>query len=206
MNRQSSHQHGTTLSTQAEVKIDRGGHELINGHEILSSYINVLDQYLLFKGSIKEKGLVQILERQYAFVTVQYNRVVEAYATAQKPSQEMKPYMMKVSNEITYGMKSTQPKKPNQSAAEVNDAGISGYMLAMMKSAASKTTTTALEVANPVVRRVLVDSVPNFAEMAYELFLYQNQQGYYPVPQLNEQDWTQLLQGYAPSETNIQLH
>lgn len=57
----------------------------------------------------------------------------------------------------------------------------------------------ALETTNPVVRRVLADSVPNCIEMAYELSIYQNKHHYYQVPQLAQQDMQQILNAYAPA-------
>ncbi len=56
----------------------------------------------------------------------------------------------------------------------------------------------AAECTNPVVRRVLADSIPNHIEMAYELFLYQNKKGYYQVAQFSEQDMVKMLTAYAP--------
>ena len=58
-------------------------------------------------------------------------------------------------------------------------------------------TMAALETTNPVVRRVLADSVPNCIEMAYELSIYQNKHHYYQVPQLAQQDMQQLLNSFA---------
>ena len=52
---------------------------------------------------------------------------------------------------------------------------------------ATMKTMAALETTNPVVRRVLADSIPNCIEMAYELSSYQNKHQYYQVPQLAQQ-------------------
>jgi spore coat protein CotF len=58
----------------------------------------------------------------------------------------------------------------------------------------------ALETTNPVVRRVLADSVPNCIEMAYELSSYQNKNHYYQVPQLSQQDMNQMQNAFAPAQ------
>ena len=81
------------------------------------------------------------------------------------------------------GLKPSQPKKPMQNANEINDEIISGMMLGLHKGSASGKAMAACETTNPVVRRVLADSVPNCIEMAYELSIYQNQHHYYQVPQ-----------------------
>jgi len=71
-------------------------------------------------------------------------------------------------------------------------------MMGAVKACATGFTTAALEVSNPVLRRVFADSVPNMIEMAYEIFLYQNKNQYYQVPQLQPQDMQAILNSYAP--------
>lgn len=58
-------------------------------------------------------------------------------------------------------------------------------------------TVAATETCNPVVRRVLADSVPNCIEMAYELAIYQNKHHYYQMPQLAQPDMQQLLNSFS---------
>ena len=179
-------------------QLNHGGHEVFDLHEVLSGMINVLDQFMMFRVFVKDPELLDILDRQYSFILDQYNITCECFSTGQDPSHPTKKYMMKQNNTVTYGLKPSQPKKPNQSINEIKDQGISGHMLGLIKSTASLLTMTTLEVTNPVVRRVLADSVPNYIEMAYEIFLYQNKQQYYQVPQLNQQDMTQMTSGFAP--------
>jgi spore coat protein CotF len=66
-----------------------------------------------------------------------------------------------------------------------------------MKTSAQTMTMAAGEATNPIVRRVLQDSIPNYLEMAYEIFLYQNKNQYYQVPQLKEEDMQHLINSYA---------
>jgi spore coat protein CotF len=74
-----------------------------------------------------------------------------------------------------------------------------------MKSSAAVKAHAACEVTNPVVRRVLADSIPNCIEMAYELFLWQNKHGYYQVAQLPQADMQQLTHSYAPATATAPL-
>jgi spore coat protein CotF len=112
---------------------------------------------------------------------------------------------MQQENDFVYGLKPTQPKKPIQSATELTDECISGLMLGAAKACASSKTMAALEVTNPVVRRVLADSVPNSIEMAYEISLYQNKHHYYQVPQLAQQDMQQMMNSYSPTQQQPQI-
>lgn len=92
-----------------------------------------------------------------------------------------------------------------ESTAEINDETIALSMLNAVKSVAPIKTSAAMEATNPVVRRVLADSLPNCIEMAYEISLYQNKKGYYQVPQLVQQDMQQLQNGYAQASINSQM-
>lgn len=80
------------------------------------------------------------------------------------------------------------PLSPIEPPTAVNDALISSVLLSAVKSCATHATTAALECTNPVVHRVLADSVPNFIELGYELSIYQNQHHVYQVPLLQESD------------------
>ena len=161
-----------------QPQFNHGGHELFDLHEVLAGTINILDQYMIFRQFIQDPALSDMLDRQYQFVLSQYNVTVDCFSTGQKPSEETSTYMMKEQTQVTYGIKPSQPKKPNQSLQDVKDAGITGHMLGLMKSHAGLLSMTALEVTNPVVRRVLAAQIPNFIEMAYEIFLYQNKHSY----------------------------
>ncbi|MCF6136471.1 spore coat protein [Alkalihalobacillus berkeleyi] len=180
--------------------MNHGGHEMFDSHEVLATFISVLDQYLIFDQYVKDQELRTILYRQHAFITDLYNICVEAFSTGEKPSHSTRVYKMQQNNNTVYGLTPGQPKKPFTSANEVNDQGVSGYMLGLIKSTGSLLGMTAFEMTNPVLRRVIADSVPNFIEMAYEIFLYQNKRHYYQVPQLTPQDMNQMLHSFAPAQ------
>ena len=180
-------------------QMNHGGHELFDLHETLSGAVASLNQMMLLRPHVKDQELLDILDRQYRFALDEYNITVECFKTGQDPSHPTQSYKMTQGNDFVYGMKQSQPKKPMQSEAEISDEIISGFMLAACKSSASAKTMAALETTNPVVRRVLADSVPNCIEMAYELSIYQNKHHYYQVPQLAQQDMTQLLNSFTTS-------
>ncbi len=186
-------------AAQMSSMTNHGGHEMFDSHEILSSFISLLDQYVLFEQFIQDQELRQILYRQHRFITDLYNITVEAFSTGKDPSHPTQSYKMEQNNQVIYGLQKTAPKKPMMSIQETSDQGISAYMLGLVKSTASLLAMTSLEITNPVLRRMMADSVPNFIEMGYELFLYQNKRHYYQVPQLTQQDMIQMQHSYAPS-------
>ncbi|MCP3033284.1 spore coat protein [Halobacillus sp. A1] len=188
---------GTQASNNMAPMVSHGGHELFDAHEVIASTISVLDQYQMYEQHIQDAELKKILTNQTEFLTQLYNIMVECLQTGQKPSQSTHIYNMSQNNDVVYGMKPGQPKKPNQSVNDLTDQGLSAYMLGQTKGLAGLMSMTALEMTNPVIRRVVGDSVPNLIEMSYEIFLYQNKRGYYQVPQLAAQDLTQMTNSYA---------
>ncbi len=202
---QNQNQQGQQMP-QNMMNPNHGGHELFDAHEVIASLINMLDQYQMYAQHIQDPELQSIQQRQHAFVTQMYNTIVQSFSTGQDPAQETQQYKMQQSNEVVYGIKPGQPKKPNQSVNELADKGLSAYMLGQTKTLATLLSMTALEMTNPVLRRVVADSVPNFIEMSYEIFLYQNKHGYYQVPQLQQQDMHQMLQSYTTAPQGNMPH
>lgn len=180
-------------------QMNHGGHELFDVHEVLSTMIGAMDMSTLMRPHAQDPELIDIIDRQYRFMQQSYNTLVDCFKSGTDPQMATQSYKMAGDNDWVYGMKQSQPKKPMQSPQELNDAAISGFLLSGHKAGATACTASALEATNPVVRRVLADSVPNCIEMAYELSIYQNKHHYYQVPQLAEQDMQAILNAYAPA-------
>jgi spore coat protein CotF len=187
---------------EGSVKFNHGAHEVLDIHEVLSGTISLLEQFTLFRANIKDQELLQILDNQHRFMLDEYNMMVQAFSTGQDPTHGTKRYQIsKQSNEtITYGLKPSASKKPKQAVNEINDQCYAGFMIGLMKGMVGQKSMAAVEVTNPVVRRVLADSIPNCIEMCYEIFLWQNKHGYYQVPQFDEQTMQSMIQAYAPTQ------
>ncbi|MCY9018228.1 spore coat protein [Priestia megaterium] len=205
MENQQGQTHQNMHTGNVPPQMNHGGHEVFDIHEVLSGAIDTLNSYTLLRQHVKDQELKDILDRQYQFIQQEYNTTVECFKTGQDPSTPTQSYKMQQGNDFVYGMKPSQPKKPLQSVSEITDECISGHMLGAVKSAASMKTMSALETTNPVVRRVLADSVPNCIEMAYEISLYQNKHHYYQVPQLAQQDMQQMLNAFEPAQGQPQM-
>lgn len=182
------------------LSMNHGAHELLDVHEVLGAMIAGLNQCILLRDHIQDQELLTILDRQYAFMLDEYNITVEAFKTGHDPQHPTRSYNMQIGNDFNYGLTPGEPKKPIQAASELNDAIISGYLLGCHKAGATGKTTAALESTNPVVRRVLQDSIPNCIEMAYELSLYQNKKGIYQVPKLSPTDMNTMLNMYGEAQ------
>lgn len=196
---QNMHNMGTSITSTATASNNHSAHELLDTHTVLSGIIGALNEFLMCEQYIKDPELMSILQRQRQFITDQYNITVESYQSGQDPSHPTGSYEMNISNEVHFGLTPSQPTKPNQEASQLGDKCISGVMMSCMKKLASTMTMAASESTNPVVRRILQDSIPNYLEMAYELFLYQNHKGFYQVPQFTDQDMQIMMNSFAPA-------
>ncbi|MYL57669.1 spore coat protein [Virgibacillus halodenitrificans] len=185
-------------STQMPTQQSHGGHEMFDAHEAISGLIGGMEQSLFYEQHIQDPELKTMMQKHKTFLTQLYNTIVETLKTGQEPSVKTQTYEMDLSNNVVYGMQPSQPKTPAQSVSEINDQCISGFMMGALKQKASTFTMTALEMTNPVLRRVFADSVPNMIEMAYEVFLYQNKNQYYQTPQLQPQDMQNYRNSFAP--------
>lgn len=193
-------QSSQSQDNQMPLSNNHGAHELLDVHEVLGAMIGGLNQYVLLRDHVQDSELLSIMDRQYAFMLDEYNITMEAYKTGHDPKHPTRSYNMQIGNDTKYGITPSAPKKPMTSANEIDDAIISGFMLNCHKAGAKGKTAAALETTNPVVRRVLQDSVANCVEMAFEISLYQNKKGYYQVPQLAEPEMNAMLNMYGQAE------
>lgn len=197
---QNNAQQNMTESSTVPAQQNFGGHELFDAHEAISSVIGGLDHYTLYESHIQDKQLLDILQRQRTFLTQMYNTIVDTFSTGQDPTVQTQTYNMMTGNNVTFGMQPSAPKSPMQNANELNDECISSGMMGHMKTIASDFTLAALECTNPILRRLFADSIPNAIEMAYEIFIYQNENSYYQVPQLTQQDMQVMLNSFSASQ------
>lgn len=191
-------------TAQNPSNTSHGGHELLDVHEAIGDVIGGMEQYLLYEQYIQDQELKNILNNHRNFIKQMYNTIIDTVKTGRDPSVPTQTYNMQQSNEVIYGMQPSAPKSPAQTTNEINDECISSFMLGSLKQISSSFTTTALEATNPVLRRVIADSIPNVIEMAYEIFLYQNKKQYYQVPQLPAQDMEMLKNSFSPIQDTMQ--
>src|SRR5690625_2978269 len=186
-----------TSSTSMPAEQSHGAHELFDAHEAISTFIGAIEHYKMYEPNIQSQQLKNIWQNQFNYLCQTYNTIVDAYQTGKHPAQPTTTYNMQLSNNVTYGMSPGQPKQPSLNPQQLSDQNFSSFMMGHLKACATACTTSALEATNPVLRRVLQDSVPNICEMAYEIFLYQNENGYYQVPQFDQQTQTAMLNMYT---------
>lgn len=186
-------------SEQVQPTLNHGAHEIFDVQETLKSLIAAQNQFTYWKSQIKDGQLKQVVEKQHAYLIDVYNTLLDSFQTGNAPNQVTYPYEMKLVHDFTFGLRQQTPLAPIEAPTAVNDALISGILLGSVKTCATHCTTAALECTNPVVRRVVADSVPNLIELGYELSIYQNQHHIYQVPLLKEADSSMIIQNFQPA-------
>lgn len=188
--------------TGVPSNVQFGGHELFDIDEALGGVVGCIEHCSIFEQYIQDEQLLLIIQRQKAFLSELYNTILDTLKSGKDPAVKTSQYMMQEDNATIYGLKPSTPKVPINSISEIKDDCISSAHLGHLKGIASHFTVAAIETTNPVMRRILADSVPNVIEMAYELFLYENKMGYYQVAQLQPNDMNTIINSYAPVSMN----
>ncbi|WP_166238708.1 spore coat protein [Paenibacillus turpanensis] len=175
-----------------------GAHEVLEVHEVLSEGINMINNLQLYRPHVQDAKLAQILDHQLAFVNDEYNLMVQALNGQGRV--DAVPYRAPKNFQPQYGLRNPGPLAPNQSMNQLNDQDISCAMLSLHKSGAAFKMIGALECSDPDLRRIMQQSAINCAEMAYEVWQYMNQNGYYQVPTMKEVTTQNMIQAYQPSQ------
>lgn len=180
-----------------------GAHELLDADEAIGTIVGGIEHFVIYNEYVQDQQLSGIMQRQKSALTEIYNTILDTLKSGKDPAVKTQTYQMQENNQTNYGMQQPTPKAPIQSVSELTDECISGAILGHLKGIASGFTLTALEATNPVLRRVVADSIPNIIEMAFEIYLYQNQHKYYEVAQLSQHDMQAIVNSFAPLNQNM---
>lgn len=196
-------QTGDIAQNNMASRVTNGGHELLDADEAIGTVISALEQFVLYEQHAQDQELLAIIQKQKAYISQMYNTIIDTLQSGHDPQTPTQTYQMANVSNVTYGLQPAQPKSPAQTVSEINDECISTYMMNNVKLIATSFTTTALETTNPVLRRIFADSIPNVIELGYEIFLYQNRNGYYDVALLEQQEMQMIKTGFSPAQPNM---
>lgn len=182
-----------------------GAHELLDADEAIDTLIGGIEHFVIYDGFVQDTHLKSIMQKQKSALTQIYNSLIDTMKSGKDPAVKTQTYLMGQQNTKTsFGMQPSTPKTPIQSVNELNDECISSAVLGHLKAIASEFTLAALEATHPVLRRIFADSIPNVIEMGYEIYLYQNENQYYEVPQLSQQDMQIIVNSFGQAPNPMQ--
>lgn len=166
-------------------------------HEVLTDAIDGINQFQLYRPHARDPQLVQMLDRQLQFISNEYNALVNM--VQQHGAGQAVPYRAPKQFQPVYGLDHPAPMAPNTSAQQMDDRDVASGMLGCHKASAWMKMVAALECGNPELRRALQQGAINCAEMAYEVWQYMNDRGYYQVPTMKEITTNTVVNMYQPA-------
>ena len=181
-----------------------GTHEAMEVHEVLSESTCIIDHYAMYLNQCRDPELRGVLERQQRHLNDAYNTKVNVMQGQGIDVSRVSRVTMGatsgigIENQPDYGIQQTSPVTPRPEARTLNDRTIAQGALLFHKCGAMRSTTAALECANPHLRNLLATSSRSCMEMAYEIFQYMNHKGWYQVPIMPEHALNQMQQTYQP--------
>ncbi|KAB2952406.1 spore coat protein [Heliorestis acidaminivorans] len=176
-----------------------GAHELIMTHEVLTSTIDTINTFELYRPHIKDQRLSQIVDNQLRHMQSNYQSLVSFLQTRQNQSSHS--YRTPIQSSPAYGLRNPAPQQPNSNVNQIDDRDIASGILSCSKSLAMKTTVAALECADPTLRQIMNSTIQSCINQAYETFQFMNQKGMYQVPTLASNTTQTMINTYQPTGT-----
>lgn len=193
MNRNMQQSFGQGQGQQASF----GAHEVMEAHEILSDTIDGINQFELYRPYIEDQRLGQILDNQLNAMVQGYNNLVNFLSNT--GNTHAIPYRSSMNTRIKYGLRNPAPVTPNTNMNQMNDQDVASGMLGCHKASAIVSTMGALECADPTLRTMLATCAQNHINMAYEVFEFMNERGFYQVPTMQQNTTRTMIDSYQPA-------
>jgi spore coat protein CotF len=181
-----------------------GAHEAMEIHEILNEKVNMITHFNLYATQTKNPELKEMITRHLQAAIQSYDAIV-AYTHDYHPFSPV-PANTNISQvkpeQIQYGLNNPTMVAPETNSA-LNDFEVASAVLLCHKNSANNSMKASLEMADPNLRQMLVNSAVNCSNQAYEVFLYMNNQGLYQVPKIKDHTAKTYLHSYQPSGESL---
>lgn len=176
-----------------------GAHEMMEMHEVLTGTINGINQFHLYRPHVRDQQLLQMMDHQLQFLFNEYNTAVQMMQ--QHGAGQAIPYRAPRQTAPVYGLDNPAAQSPNTMAEQMDDRDVSSGILCFHKTAAASKIKAALECADPNLRRFMQQSAINCSEMAYEVWQYMNEHGYYQVPTMKDMTTNTVMHSYQQTNS-----
>ncbi|MBO8128061.1 MAG: spore coat protein [Peptococcaceae bacterium] len=180
-----------------------GMHEMVDMQEMLSAKINAIDHHALYIAQCRDPQLRSILERHQSKMTQDYEAALNFL---QGRGANVAPYRQRqVGGEgVRYGMQNAPAMQPHPEHGRLSDQAIAQGALNLHKCGAVSSTRAALEAADPELRSMLSNGILSCINMAYELFQFMNQKGWYAVPLMDQNMMNRVAHSFHPPAGHVQ--
>jgi len=180
-----------------------GTQESMEMHEVLNESVCMIEHYAMYLNLCQDPELRRILERQQRHMIDSYNANVNL---SQSQGIDITGISRAVIGTQTggttmggrqeYGMQQVPPSVTSPEATSLNDRAIATGAMIFHKCGAVRSTNAAFICTEPQLRNFLSTASKSCVEMAFELFQYMNQKGWYPARMMQQHTMTQAQQTY----------
>jgi spore coat protein CotF len=174
-----------------------GAHEVMEAHEVLTDTIDGINQIELYRPHVQDQRLAQILDNQLNALVQGYNNIVNYLS--QSGNTQAIPYRSSMNTRIKYGLRNPASDAPNTNWHQMNDQDVASGTLGCHKASAIVSTIAALECADQTLRNMLTTCAQNHTNMAFEVFQFMNERGYYQVPTMQQNTTQTMIDSYQPA-------
>lgn len=185
-----------------------GAHEVMDTHEVLAEKMNMMNHLGFYASQAKNPQLQSMIQRHQQEGIRSYNEVVAlTRGNGMTGNSWMNPLtssagVQGIHQSVQYGINNPQTVTPHPDAV-LSDHEIASAMLIAHKNSAKNCTTAALECTDINLRRALTNSAVSCTNQAYEVFLFMNEQGQYPVPTFEQGAAQTYLNTYQPAPESV---
>jgi len=175
-------------------------HELLDLSELIMGCYNTVGCMSAFINQAQDPELKEILVRQFPLHVKDYNLKVEFVQSQTTPNiNQFIPDELKVKlTDFTSGTTPVPAGQPRTDVQTHTDREISIAYLLNQKSSAKNYAQSAVECANPDLRKFLENAFLNSNRHAYEMWQYMVQKGYYPLSAAPQEDIQMIANIYQP--------
>ncbi len=174
-------------------------HEVIVMNEALMTKSANVEVLSFLSAQVQDPSLQNMLSQHVQLIHNHYIQGVSILQGQHGGSHFTNPsYQSTMQGQPQLGLRNPSMPSPNPSAAMPSERSICTVALNIYKFGAIGWTTFALECTHPQFRNFLMTGANMCDKMAYDIWSFMNQKGYYQVPTLQENTTQSMIQAYQP--------
>lgn len=174
-------------------------HEFLETQEAVRTKGAQLELYGILFSMAQDAHLKDILFNQQSRMLDGYNFGVQLLQGRGIPMNPHTPEL-RIYERPQTGLRHPSMPSPNPNATQLSDYSIATIALNMHKNGSAISMLRACECIDPQIRQYHATSSNICQEMAWEMFQYMNDKGYYQAPQLADHTMRTMIQGIQPSQ------
>ncbi|MCK8488361.1 spore coat protein [Paenibacillus sp. MBLB2552] len=175
-----------------------GAHEFLETNELLRKLTADIELHALFAGMTNDQALRTILQRHIQMMDGAYHQVIRLMQfKGMDVSKTTAAHRLNLQQTPHVGFQQPQSiPAPSVNVQQLSDMTISTILLNSHKAGSAIGMLWAAECVDPDVRSLHVMCANNCQQMAYEMFQFMNERGYYEVPAMPQADVSRMASLY----------